>query len=138
LTALIGLTPASAHFSWLAREPEALAVAEEGLAVLPGNPTLVRARAHAVVRLGRHDDAEGDLRRLIDAGASISGQDHLILGSIALGRGDADLAAREFHTALSRLSTSAFPLAIGRAYLEAGRAAEGLVHLDRTVAIESS
>ena len=126
----------SYHFSWLGQEREALATAETGLAVLPDNATVARARALALVRLRRLDDAERDVRRLIEAGASVSGQDHLTLGSIALGRGHLDLAAQEFQTALSRLATSAFPLAIGRAYLDAGRLDDGLAHLDRAVAIE--
>lgn len=126
----------SYHYSWLLREADALRAADEGLRVLPDNALLRRARALALIRLRRLDEAEGAVRELVRSGASMSAQDHLMLGMIALGRGNADLAAGEFATAAARLPTSAFHVAIARAFFDNGRIEEGLTHLDRAVAIE--
>lgn len=128
----------SYHFSWLGREDEALRIAEEAVRVMSADANSKRARALALVRLRRVDEAERELRRMVDGGAAMSGQDHLTLGAIALARGNADLAAREFRTTLSRLPTSAFQLAIARTYLENQLLEEGLTHLDEAVAIEPS
>jgi DNA-binding winged helix-turn-helix (wHTH) protein/tetratricopeptide (TPR) repeat protein len=128
----------SYHFSWLGREDEALRIADEAVRVMSADANSKRARALALVRLRRVDEAERELQRMVDAGAAMSGQDHLTLGAIALARGNADLAAREFRTTLSRLPTSAFQLAIGRTYLENRMLEEGLTHLDEAVAIEPS
>jgi DNA-binding winged helix-turn-helix (wHTH) protein/TolB-like protein len=128
----------SYHYSWLTREADALTAADAGLTQLPGNRNLMRARALALIRLSRVDEAEREIRRMIDDGAAVSGQDHLIMGLIALARNDQVQAGREFQTALSRLPTSAFPLAIGRALLEVDRVDEALRHLDRAVAVEPS
>lgn len=135
-------TPAYAnlayHFSWLGKEDEALAIAERGLAAVPGNPVVGRARAHALVRLRRLDESEQAVRQVLDAGTSVSGQDHLIMGSIALARGDRQLAAREFATTLARLPSSAFELAIARAYLDNDHLEEALKYLDAAVTRDRS
>jgi DNA-binding winged helix-turn-helix (wHTH) protein/TolB-like protein len=126
----------SYHFSWSGREDEALRTAERGLAVVPKNPTITRARALAFARLGRGDEAEQAIRQVLAAGAAMSGQDHLILGSVALARNDLEGAGREFDTASARLPTTTTVLAIARAYLDGRQLETGLTYLDRAVALE--
>jgi DNA-binding winged helix-turn-helix (wHTH) protein/TolB-like protein/Tfp pilus assembly protein PilF len=128
----------SYHLSWSSHEDEALRIAEQGLAMLPANPTITRARALALVRLGRADDAERAIRQVLAAGSPMSGQDHLVLGSVALARGNAEATAHEFDTASSRLPTTITLLAIARAYLDARQLDPGLSHLDRAVALDRS
>jgi DNA-binding winged helix-turn-helix (wHTH) protein/TolB-like protein len=128
----------SYHFSWSGRENDALRVADQGLAILPNNPTITRARALTLVRLGRLDDAEHAIRQTLAAGSPMSGQDHLILGSAALVRGNAEAAAHEFNTTSARLPTTITLLAIARAYLDARQLETGLSHLDRAVALDPS
>jgi DNA-binding winged helix-turn-helix (wHTH) protein/TolB-like protein/Tfp pilus assembly protein PilF len=128
----------SYHYSWLGREQDALRTAEQGLAVLPNNPTIARARALALVRLGRANDAERTIRQTLAGGSAVSGQDHLILASVSLARGNAAAAVREFEMASARLPTTTTFLAIARAYLDAGELETGLSHLDRAVALDSS
>lgn len=55
---------------------------------------------------------------------------------MALGRGDAQLAAREFNTALARLPTTITHLAVARGYLEGQQLEAGLSHIDRAIALE--
>jgi DNA-binding winged helix-turn-helix (wHTH) protein/TolB-like protein/Tfp pilus assembly protein PilF len=126
------------HFSWSGREDDALRIAEQGLAILPNNPTISRARALTLVRLGRPDHAEQAIRQLLAAGSPMSGQDHLVLGSIALARRDTEAAAHEFHTTSARLPTTITLLAIARAYLDARQLETALSHLDRAVALDPS
>jgi DNA-binding winged helix-turn-helix (wHTH) protein/TolB-like protein len=128
----------SYHLSWSGREDDALRIAEQGLATLPANPTITRARALSLVRLGRARDAEQAIREMLAAGSPMSGQDHLILGSVALVRGDAESAARDFATASARLPTTTTFLAIARAYLDAGRLETALSQLDRAVDLEAA
>jgi len=128
----------SYHYSWLGREPDARRASEQGLAVLPNNPTITRAGALTLARLGRPDDAEQEIRQALAAGSAVSGQDHLVFGSAALARGDAVVAEREFATASARLPTTATFLAVARAYLDAGQLETGLSHLDRAVALDIS
>jgi tetratricopeptide (TPR) repeat protein len=128
----------SYHFSWSGRADDALRIADEGLAILPNNPTITRARALALVRLGRPDDAEHAIRQVLAAGSPMSGQDHLVLGSVALARGNAKAAGHEFDTTSARLPTTTTLLAIGRAYLDARQLETGLSHLDRAVALDPS
>jgi DNA-binding winged helix-turn-helix (wHTH) protein/tetratricopeptide (TPR) repeat protein len=128
----------SYHFSWSGREDDALRIADQGLAILPNNPTITRARALTLVRLGRPDDAERAIRQVLAAGSPMSGQDHLVLGSVALERGNAVAASHEFDTASARLPTTITLLAIARAYLDARQLEAGLSHLDRAVALDSS
>jgi DNA-binding winged helix-turn-helix (wHTH) protein/TolB-like protein/Flp pilus assembly protein TadD len=126
------------HFSWSGREDAALRIADQGLAVLPNNPTITRARALTLVRLGRADDAERVIRHLLAAGSPMSGQDHLVFGSVALARGDREVAAREFDTALARLPTTITLLAVARAYLDGRELDMGLLHLERAVALDAA
>ena len=128
----------SYHFSWSRREDDALRIADQGLAVLPNNPTITRARALTLVRLGRADDAERAIRQSLAAGSAMSGQDHLVLGSVALARGDHEVAAREFETTSARLPTTITLLALARAYLDGRQLETGLLHLDRAVALEAA
>jgi DNA-binding winged helix-turn-helix (wHTH) protein/TolB-like protein/Tfp pilus assembly protein PilF len=128
----------SYHFSWLNREDAALRVADQGLAMLPENPTITRARALTLIRQGRRDDAEQAIRQVLAAGSPMSGQDHLVLGSVALARGDRGAAAHEFDTTSARLPTTMTLLAIARAYLDARQLEAGLSHLDRAVALDPS
>jgi DNA-binding winged helix-turn-helix (wHTH) protein/TolB-like protein/Flp pilus assembly protein TadD len=128
----------SYHFSWSGREDAALRIADQGLAVLPTNPILTRARALTLIRLRRPDESERDIRQILAAGASMSGQDHLVLGSVALARGHAEVAAREFETMSARLPTATSFLAIARAYLDGDRLEAGLSHLDRAVALDAA
>ena len=128
----------SYHYSWSGREDEALRIADQGLAILPDNPTISRARALTLVRLGRLDEAERAVRQVLAAGSPMSGQDHLILGSVALARGNAETAAREFETTSARLPTTITILAIARAYLDGRRLESGLTYLDRAVAVDPS
>jgi DNA-binding winged helix-turn-helix (wHTH) protein/TolB-like protein len=128
----------SYHLSWSDREADALRVAEQGLAQLPSNPTITRARALALARLGRSEEAEEAIRQILGAGAAMSAQDHVILGSVGLSRGETDAAAREFATAAARLPTTATFLAIARGYLDAHALETGLSYLDRTVTLESA
>ena len=128
----------SYHLSWSGREDEALRIADQGLAILPSNATISRARALTLVRVGRLDDAEHAIRQVLAAGSPMSGQDHLILGSVALARGNAETAAREFQTTSARLPTTITLLAIARAYLDARHLERGLSHLDRAVALDPS
>jgi tetratricopeptide (TPR) repeat protein len=126
----------SYHFSWSVREADGLRVADDGLAILPGNAIVTRARALALIRLNRLDEAEGALRQLLANGAAMSAQDHLMFGMIALARRNHDLAVQEFDTAAARLPTSAFRVAIARAFFDNGRVEEGVAHLDRAITIE--
>jgi DNA-binding winged helix-turn-helix (wHTH) protein/TolB-like protein/Tfp pilus assembly protein PilF len=128
----------SYHFSWTGREDDALRIADQGLAVLPTNPILTRARALTLIRLRRPDESERHIRQLVAAGAPMSGQDHLVLGSVALARGQAEVAAREFETMSARLPTTTSLLAIARAYLDGGQLEAGLSQLDRAVALETA
>jgi DNA-binding winged helix-turn-helix (wHTH) protein/TolB-like protein/Tfp pilus assembly protein PilF len=128
----------SYHFSWSGREDDALRIADQGLALLPNNPTITRARALTLVRLGRPHDAEHAIRQMLAAGSAMSGQDHLILGSVAVARGNADAAAREFEIASARLPTTTTFLAIARAYLDRRQPEMGLSHLDRAVALDAA
>jgi DNA-binding winged helix-turn-helix (wHTH) protein/TolB-like protein len=128
----------SYHFSWSGREDDALRVADQGLAMLSENPTITRARALTLVRLGRADDAEHAIRQVLAAGSPMSGQDHLVLGSVALARGNARAAADEFDTTSARLPTTITLLAIARAYLDVRQLETGLSHLDRAVALDPS
>jgi DNA-binding winged helix-turn-helix (wHTH) protein/TolB-like protein/tetratricopeptide (TPR) repeat protein len=128
----------SYHFSWSVREADGLRVADDGLARLPGNAIVTRARALALIRLNRLDEAEGALRQLLAKGAAMSAQDHLMFGMIALARRNHDLATQEFDTAAARLPTSAFRVAIARAFFDNGHVEEGVAHLDRAIAIEPS
>ena len=123
----------SYHFSWSGREDDALRTADQGLAVVPRNSTIIRARALTLIRLGRPDDAEHAIREMLAAGSPMSGQDHLVLGSVALARGDDEAATREFETASARLPTTTTLLAIARAYLDGRQLETGLSHLDRAV-----
>ena len=128
----------SYHFSWSGREDDALRIADQGLAVLPNNPTITRARALTLTRLGRVDDAESAIRQMLAAGAAMSGQDHLVLGSVALARGHVEAAAREFETTSARLPTTITFLAIARAYLDGRQLETGLSYLDRAVALDGA
>jgi eukaryotic-like serine/threonine-protein kinase len=126
----------SYHYSWLGREADALTVADNGLAILPGNPGVTRARALALIRLKRLDEGEELLRMMLGAGTAVSAQDHLMFGMIALGRGTVDRARQEFDTAVARLPTSAFYLAVARALLDNGRYVDGAAALERAIALE--
>jgi DNA-binding winged helix-turn-helix (wHTH) protein/TolB-like protein/Tfp pilus assembly protein PilF len=126
----------SYHFSWSGREDAALRIADQGLAILPTNPTITRARALTLVRLGRPGDAEQAIRQILAAGSAMSAQDHLILGSVALARDAAETAGREFETALARLPTTTTLLAVARAYLDGRRLETGLSYLERAVELE--
>ena len=126
----------SYHLSWTGREDDALRIADQGLAVSHANPVVTRARALSLIRLRRPDESERDVRQLLATGAPMSGQDHLVLGSVALARGNPELAAREFETMSARLPTTTSFLAIARAYLDGGQLKAGLSHLDRAVALE--
>jgi DNA-binding winged helix-turn-helix (wHTH) protein/TolB-like protein len=128
----------SYHFSWSGREDDALRIADQGVAKLPGNATITRARALTLVRLGRPDEAEHAIRQVLAAGSPMSGQDHLVLGSVALARGNAEAAALEFKTTSARLPTTTTLLAIARAYLDTRQLATGLSYLDRAVALDPS
>jgi hypothetical protein len=92
----------------------------------------------ALARLGRSEEAEEAIRQILGAGAAMSAQDHVILGSVGLSRGETDAAAREFATAAARLPTTATFLAIARGYLDAHALETGLSYLDRTVTLESA
>ena len=126
----------SYHYSWSGREDAALGIADQGLAILPNNPTISRARALTLVRLGRLDDAEQAIRQVLAAGSPMSGQDHLIIGSVALARGNTAAAAHEFEITAARLPTTITYLAIARAFLDARQLETGLSHLDRAVALD--
>ena len=103
----------SSHFSWSGREGDALRIADQGLGILPNNPTITRARALALVRLRRPDDAEHAIRQLLAAGSPMSGRGHLVLGSVALARGDAKAAGHEFETACVGTTLPAKPSHVG-------------------------
>jgi tetratricopeptide (TPR) repeat protein len=128
----------SYHLSWSGREDDALRIADQGVAMLPGNATIIRARALTLVRLGRADDAEHAIRQVLAGGSPMSGQDHLVLGAVALARGNTEAAALEFDTTSARLPTTTTLLAIARAYLDARHLETGLSHLDRAVALDPS
>jgi DNA-binding winged helix-turn-helix (wHTH) protein/TolB-like protein/Tfp pilus assembly protein PilF len=128
----------SYHFSWSGREQDALRIADQGLGVLPNNSTITRARALTMIRLGRAQEAEHTIRQMLAGGTAMSSQDHLVLGSAALARGDVDAAAREFDTTAARLPTTISLLAIARAYFDGRQLETGLSYLDRAVALDGA
>jgi adenylate cyclase len=124
------------HLYWSARTEQAVDLADRGLRVLPNHAGIMRAKSAALMRLARADAAEQQIEAIAAAGQNLNAQDHYVLGGVALIRGDAERAKKEFDVALTLLPTATFPLAIARAYLDNRRLEEGLRFLDRAVSLE--
>jgi len=120
----------------LGRPGDALRAADQGLAALTGNVNIIRAKALALVRLGRTDEADGSVRTIAAGGASRTALDHLVLGDIAIASGDTARAKQEFETAWSLQPTTGTQLSIARAYLDNHRLVEGLSYIDNAVRME--
>jgi eukaryotic-like serine/threonine-protein kinase len=116
------------------RPEEALKVADENLQRHPTNRAGSRERAHALLELGRLDEAERMMRDAIaDRGPRV--QDHMDLAMIELKRGRLHAAANGFEKAISLWGHSQRPM-IAREYFKASLLAPGLHHLEESFRLD--
>jgi DNA-binding winged helix-turn-helix (wHTH) protein/TolB-like protein/Tfp pilus assembly protein PilF len=121
----------SYHLHWAGRIDEALRVADEGLAELPGSRYLRRARSMALVWANRLSDAERETREIIKENESL--EDRWVLATIALKRGGASSARQEFTAILQAMPATVYDFQIARSYFFANQIDEGLSHVDQAV-----
>jgi TolB-like protein/Tfp pilus assembly protein PilF len=124
----------SGALRWDGRFEEALAAANEGIRIHPGNRPMRRGAARALVALGRTDDAERMLREaMADDGPTV--EDQIQLAIIDLKRGRLDAAANGFRKFVPRSGYFWRP-EIAWHYLEAGLPVQALEHLNETFRID--
>ena len=110
------------------RAEEALQVADEGLRVYP-SWRRSRGKVHALIALGRIDEAERILHKAI-ADDTLKVEDRINLAIIDLKRGHLEAAANGFRQGEAAAGKNSWSLIIGREYVEAGVPGPGLVHLE--------
>ena len=110
------------------RAEEALQVADEGLRVYP-SWRRSRGKVHALIALGRIDEAERTLQKAI-AADTLRSEDHINLAIISLKRGHLNAAADSFKRAEAVAGKNSWSLIIGRHYVEAGLPGPGVEHLE--------
>jgi predicted Zn-dependent protease len=110
------------------RPQEALRAADDGLRVHPNHFSVRRARAIALIALGRVDEAERELRTaMVDSAPRLD--DEINLASINLKRGHLETAANGFRKA-EVAGGHGWGTLIARHYIEAGLPGPALVHLE--------
>jgi TolB-like protein len=124
------------HLHWAGRLDDAVRVADEGLAVLSGNPNIRRARSTALLWVRRLDESEQDIFVVSGGGNNLGIQDEWTLGTIEILRGNLDAGARHFRRLLALSPTTNFELAIARTYVTANRLDLALTHVERAIDIE--
>jgi hypothetical protein len=105
-------------------------VADESVRILPESMGVSRARTIALIFVNRLSEAEQIIDRIPEHDRSA--QDLLVVGTLALLRGDAH-ASKRFDDTLRLLPGPVFELAIARSYFIANRVEEGLAYVDRAV-----
>jgi TolB-like protein/Tfp pilus assembly protein PilF len=124
----------SGALRWDGRFDEALAAANEGIRIHPGNRPMRRGAARALVALGRTDDAERMLREaMADDGPTV--EDQIQLAIIDLKRGRLEAAAKGFRKFVPRWGYFWRP-EIAWHYLEAGLPVPALEHLNETFHVD--
>ena len=121
------------HLIWARRVDEALRVADEGLAILPGNVRIRRARNHALVIAGRVAEAEQEIRAMSAPTGPTTLYDRWLLATIALTRGDAVTSSKEFAAVLSAEPDVTYDFQVAVAYFIVNQIDEALQHVDRAV-----
>jgi TolB-like protein len=123
------------HLTWVARAADALRAADEAVRLLPDHVDLLRARATALLWLGRADEAEAQLRHLAVESAA-STQDEWQLAAIDLLRGRVDRAATRFQTVIERGPQSLREIETALIYCGVGQFLEAAAHLRAALAVD--
>jgi tetratricopeptide (TPR) repeat protein len=120
------------HLWWMNRQPEAFAVLEEGLSILPDNVLLKTWRPFNMAFAGRTDEAFSVWKANTRLGPELSPVGAFVGGIIELKRGHFDVAAQYFKKAGPQLNdTLPFPLIAAVAHLQSGRMADGAALLEQ-------
>jgi len=116
------------NLTWDGRAADAVCAVDAGLALLPDHVDLLRARATALLRLQRTDEAEEHLQRLSTQSVS-SAQDEWGLAAIDLLRGDLARAATRFEVVNARGPRAMRELETALIYCQAGMFPTAAQHL---------
>jgi Tfp pilus assembly protein PilF len=116
------------NLTWDGRAAEAVSAVDAGLALLPDHVDLLRARATALLRLQRIDEAAEHLQRLTTDSVS-SAQDDWGLAAIDLLRGDLARAAARFEAVNARGPRAMRELDTALIYCQAGLFPTAAQHL---------
>jgi predicted Zn-dependent protease len=112
-----------------------LRAADDAVRLLPDHVDLLRARATALLWLGRADEAEAQLRHLAVESAA-SAQDEWQLAAIDLLRGRVDRAATRFQTVIERGPQSLREIETALIYCGVGQFQEAAAHLRAALAVD--
>ena len=121
------------HLQSAGQFDEAVRVADEAARALPESLAVRRARASALLFANRLTEAKQELLQLPANDRSVL--DRWVLASVALFRGDEAGASREFDEILHAMPSTNLELSIARSYFIAHHPDQGLMHIDRAVAI---
>ena len=128
----------SNYLRYAGRLQEAVQVADEGVRLIPVRSSRSSApgKTHALIALGRLDEAERVLREAIAEGGPRL-EDQITFGNIDLKRGRFEAAAKAFRNALPPWGYVWRP-EIARYYLEAGLVPPALDQLEQTFQAEAA
>lgn len=125
------------HLSWLGRDGEALEVADRASQTSVGNVGIMRARATALLFLGRAEEAEAQLHQIVSLGAK-SIQDEWELAGVELMKGNHLEAEKRFAAIIATGPTTLRELDTARLYAVVGDLAGARRHIDAAVRVDAS
>jgi TolB-like protein len=123
------------HLSWAGRELDALSEADQAVRLLAGDVNVMRARATALVWLGRPDDLEPQLREVVRI-APRSVQDEWEFAVVELLRGHNQAAASQFATIAQRPPQALRAVDTARIYAQVGQTSDATRYLERAFSID--
>jgi TolB-like protein len=125
------------HLAWAGRERDALSEADQAVRLIPADVNVLRARATALLWLGRADDLERQLRDVTRIGPR-SIQDEWEFAVVDLLRGQHRAAADQFATIVKRPPPALRAVDTARIYAQVGQTSAAITYLERAFSSDPS